>query len=84
MEAMTPDEAKEKATAREGSTTVLAGGITLIAALLGAFGGLTGAVARMARNHIIMTPIVLGAVLLAVTLAVLVALSIGGIDALAP
>jgi hypothetical protein len=51
------------------AATALATGLTLLAAGLGVFGGLTGSVARMARNHQSLTAIAVALVLAAVVLA---------------
>ncbi len=67
----TTAEVQDEAAERQGSATVLAGGVTVIAAVFTLFGGLTGAVARMVRNHMILTPLFLGLTVLSVALAIM-------------
>jgi len=53
----------------DATASALAGGLTLLTAGLGLFGGLSGAIARMARNHELATAIAVGLVLGSVVLA---------------
>lgn len=53
----------------DAAATALATGLTLLTAGLGVFGGLTGSVARMARNHETRTGLAVSLVLLSVVLA---------------
>lgn len=61
---------KEAKEARIAVATTLATGVTVLVAALGLFGGLTGAVARMARNYPQEAGLAIGAVILSVALAI--------------
>lgn len=54
---------------RKAVATSLGAGLTVLTVVLGAFGGLTGAVARMARNYPILTAVVISFVVLSVAVA---------------
>ena len=55
---------------RVAVATALAAGVTVLTAALGTFGGLTGGVARMARNYPVGTGLAVGAVVVSVALAI--------------
>lgn len=64
------DSDKDAREGRVAVATTLATGVTVLVATLGVFGGLTGAVARMARNYPVLTGIALAAVIVSVALGV--------------
>jgi hypothetical protein len=70
-----PDPDKDAKEARVAVATTLATGVTVLVAALGVFGGLTGAVARMARNYPLWTAVALSAVILSVVLAIVARLA---------
>lgn len=66
----TDDAAKEAKESRIAVATSLATGIAVLVASLGVFGGLTGAVARLARNFPLSTGVAVASVIVSVLLAV--------------
>ena len=65
-----PDEAKEAKDRRIAVSGTLATGVTVLVSALGLFGGLTGTMARLARNFPVWTGIAVGLVVLSVALAI--------------